>query len=84
MEQHYHHFEDVEENKFIYTDIFREYVSAQVWGVCTGMGVCICVHVERIMIPQHPQTELIERHLELELKARMPNFVMERFMKTLE
>ena len=22
MEQHYHHFEDVEENKFIYTDIF--------------------------------------------------------------
>ena len=27
MEKHYHHFEDKEENKFIYTDIFREYVS---------------------------------------------------------
>lgn len=27
MEKHYHHFEDVEENKLIYTDIFKEYVS---------------------------------------------------------
>ena len=27
MDKHYHHFEDVEENKFIYTDIFKEYVS---------------------------------------------------------
>lgn len=26
MEKHYHHFEDREENKFIYTDIFKEYV----------------------------------------------------------
>lgn len=27
MEKHYHHFEDVEENKLIYTDIFQQYVS---------------------------------------------------------
>ena len=27
MEKHCHHFEDVEENKFIYTDIFQKYVS---------------------------------------------------------
>ena len=27
MEKHYHHFEDVEENKLIYTDIFTQYVS---------------------------------------------------------
>ena len=26
MEKYYHHFEDVEENKLIYTDIHREYV----------------------------------------------------------
>lgn len=26
MEKHYEHFEDVEENKLIYTDIFKEYV----------------------------------------------------------
>lgn len=27
MEKHCHHFEDVEENKFVYTDIFQKYVS---------------------------------------------------------
>lgn len=27
MEKHYHEFEDSEENKFIYTDIFKQYVS---------------------------------------------------------
>lgn len=27
MEKHYQHFEDVEENKLIYTDIFTQYVS---------------------------------------------------------
>lgn len=27
MEQHYHHFDDDEENKFIYTDIHKQYVS---------------------------------------------------------
>jgi hypothetical protein len=27
MEKHYHHFEDVEENKLVYTDIFTQYVS---------------------------------------------------------
>ena len=28
MERHYHHFEDTDENKFIYTDIFQQYVSS--------------------------------------------------------
>ena len=27
MEKYYHEFEDSEENKFIYTDIFKQYVS---------------------------------------------------------
>ncbi|EDO40548.1 predicted protein, partial [Nematostella vectensis] len=27
MEEHYQHFEDTEENKLIYTDIFKEYVN---------------------------------------------------------
>jgi ADP-ribosylation factor 2-binding protein len=27
MEKHYHHFEDVEENKLIYTDIFEKYTA---------------------------------------------------------
>jgi ADP-ribosylation factor 2-binding protein len=27
MEEHVHHFEDTEENKLIYTEIFKEYVS---------------------------------------------------------
>ena len=27
MDEHYHHFDDEEENKFIYTDIFNLYVS---------------------------------------------------------
>lgn len=27
MEQHYHHFDDDEENKFIYTDIHKQYLS---------------------------------------------------------
>lgn len=27
FDKHYHHFDDVDENKFIYTDIFKEYVS---------------------------------------------------------
>ncbi len=26
MENHYHHFEDKDENKFIYTDIFKKHV----------------------------------------------------------
>lgn len=29
MERNYHHFEDVEENKLVYTDVFREYVRSQ-------------------------------------------------------
>ena len=28
MEKHYHHFEDVEENKLVYMDIFKQYVSS--------------------------------------------------------
>lgn len=28
LEKHCHHFEDSEENKFIYTDIFKQYVSS--------------------------------------------------------
>ncbi|XP_065913591.1 ADP-ribosylation factor-like protein 2-binding protein [Dysidea avara] len=54
MDEHYHHFEDEEENKFIYTDIFNLY------------------------------TKLIEKHIEDELKTRMPGFSMESFMKSLE
>lgn len=27
LEEHYSHFDDSEENKFIYTDIFKQYVS---------------------------------------------------------
>ncbi len=27
FDKHYHHFDNAEENKFIYTDIFKEYVS---------------------------------------------------------
>lgn len=30
MEEHYHHFEDVEENKLVYTDIFTKYVRLDV------------------------------------------------------
>ena len=29
MEKHYQHFEDVEENKLIYTSIFKDYVSVR-------------------------------------------------------
>lgn len=29
MEKHYSEFEDSEENKFIYTDIFKQYVSSR-------------------------------------------------------
>ena len=29
LEKHYHHFEETDENKFIYTDIFRQYVSGE-------------------------------------------------------
>ncbi|XP_065913592.1 ADP-ribosylation factor-like protein 2-binding protein [Dysidea avara] len=54
MDEHYHHFEDEEENKFIYTNIFNLY------------------------------TKLIEKHIEDELKTRMPEFAMESFMKSLE
>ena len=40
MEKHYHNFEDVEENKLVYMDIFKLYVS----GVC----VCVCVRARAI------------------------------------
>ena len=36
MEKHYLEFEDTEENKFVYTDIHRGYVS-----LCQCMGVCV-------------------------------------------
>ena len=29
MEDHYHHFEDKDENKFVYTEIFAKYVSVR-------------------------------------------------------
>lgn len=54
MDEHYHHFEDEEENKFIYTDIFNLY------------------------------TKLVEKHIEDELKSKMPEFCMKTFMKSLE
>ena len=76
MDKHYHHFEDVEENKFIYTDIFKEYVSVPPPPPPpTFIGDCSSLSL---------QTELIETHLESELKLRIPGFVMEKFMKTLE
>ena len=73
MEKHYHHFEDVEENKFIYTDIFKEYVSVPPPS-----------HLASVIVHLSLQTELIEKHLESELKLRVPGFVMEQFMKSLE
>ncbi len=36
MEKHYHNFEDTEENKFIYTDIFKQYV--RVSDILGGRG----------------------------------------------
>ena len=74
MEKHYHHFEDVEENKFIYTDIFKEYVSVP---TPLPLGISDCSSLSL-------QTELIEKHLESELKLRVPGFMMEQFMKSLE
>ena len=76
MEKHYHHFENVEENKFIYTDIFKEYVSAPL-PLPLQLGISDCSSLSL-------QTELIEKHLESELKLRVPGFVMEQFMKSLE
>ena len=73
MEKHYHHFEDVEENKFIYTDIFKEYVSAPPPPTC--INDCSSLSL---------QTELIENHLESELKLRVPGFLMDQFIKSLE
>ena len=34
MEKYYKEFEDTEENKFIYTDIHKEYVSKTVYFLC--------------------------------------------------
>jgi len=49
MNEYYQHFDDTEENKLIYMDIFKEY------------------------------NELIEKHLEDQLKLRMPGFSMQEF-----
>jgi hypothetical protein len=37
MEKHYHHFEDIEENKLVYTDIFTQYVSSKCAGLLGGL-----------------------------------------------
>ena len=37
MEKHYHHFEDIEENKLVYTDIFTQYVSSNCAGLLSGL-----------------------------------------------
>jgi hypothetical protein len=71
MEKHYHHFEDVEENKLIYTDIFEKYVRerymASEWN---------CIHLF--------QTALVEKVIEDELKKRIRDFQMDHFLKGLE
>lgn len=44
MEQHYHHFDDDEENKFIYTDIHKQYVSIyfdNLWEASKSKFLCL-------------------------------------------
>lgn len=43
LEDHYHHFEDTEENKLIYMDIFKKYVSAM---LTFDPWVKYCVYVD--------------------------------------
>lgn len=81
MEKHYHHFEDAEENKFIYTDIFQQYVCLQPSPSPSSPPPS--------PLPFHPplsllQTQLVESHLERELQARIPGFTMQCFLDSLE
>ena len=73
MEKYYNEFDDTEENKFIYTDIFKQYVSQNASHFHNN-----------ILINFIYQTELVEGHLESELQARLPHFNMDKFMKSLE
>ena len=85
MDKYYQEFEDTEENKFIYTDIFKEYVSRSTFCIsvtsCSdGEGAFSLI----INLSIHQQVELLENHIEQSLLRRMPDFNMESFMRSLK
>lgn len=81
LEEHYHHFDDSEENKFIYTNIFKQYVrniSVSIVSLKFQSENNDCGMFKNL------QTELIEGYLEKELQSRMPTFDMHTFLQSLE
>ena len=79
MEDHYHHFEDKDENKFVYTEIFAKYVRSV---VCMLTSLPILHSSVFVMILS--QTKLIEKYIEKELAMRIKGFEMSSFISTLE
>ena len=47
MDKHYHNFEDIEENKFIYTDIHKQYVR----NLLCHLRVYLAIHID--IYPAH-------------------------------
>ena len=77
MEDHYHHFEDKDENKFVYTEIFAKYVRVVVVSSHHYFSSLVIA-----IIPS--QTKLIEKYIDKELSMRIEGFEMSSFIHTLE
>ena len=52
MDEHYHHFEDEEENKFIYTDIFNLYVSNCIISSIVSTTICTMCTCRQVILLQ--------------------------------
>ena len=88
LDKHYTEFEDSEENKFVYTDIHKEYVSRlkilQMFETVNDRILKETVQVSFYKISiLYIQVDVIEKYIANQLTSRMPDFCMSDFSKHL-
>lgn len=75
LAKHCHHFEDCEENKHVYMDVFRSYVRAPLRTPPTRNA-----HALSLLA----QTDVVEKYIESRLLQRVPGFTMAAFQLSLQ
>ena len=78
MDKYWEEFDESEENKLIYMDIFKEYVSTP-WKFIDLMPDC----PPNVLI-WYFQTDVIEKYIEDKLQALVPDFEMAQLVQQIK
>lgn len=80
LAKHCHHFEDCEENKHVYMDVFRSYVRAP-----SAHTAHAHAHTHTTLpLSSCTQTDIVEKYIESQLLERVPGFTMAAFQLSLK